>query len=191
MTSTVRAGRGLKGQSERDAAEAGLLGAARGLSTGDATEAIATSSATMLIAALSTPRRPFIAQSITVRGSDAGTGQVYVSLYRIARTDLTATGWTARKSFTKSQSLPAAAGTVHINLDEPKSLDPQSVWLIGLRTQNALATIRGTNTNTPPGFEGWSIAAVDPDTLVSTGLTKQRLIPSVQLLSLVGHRLRV
>ncbi len=187
---TDRAGRGLDDNESRDAAEGIERGTDRGLSTGGAAEAIATTPTTMLLAIFDPVRRPFEAVAMAVRGSDPALGLIFLSLYRITKSDLLATSWTARKSFTVSSALPNPIGTVMIPFDEPKTIDPRSIWAVGVRTASVLATVRGTDTGTPPGFDGFSVASADPQLLLSSAATRQRLIPSVQLLSFAGLRLR-
>lgn len=187
---TEKAGRDLKDIRERDAAEGVERGTDRGLSTGGGAEAIATSSGTTLLAFLEPARRPFTAYRFAARGSDAAAGLIYLSLYRIAKDDLKAASWTARKSFTVSVALPTSIGTVMVGFTEPKDIDPRSLWMVGVRTANSLTSVRGTDAGTPPGLDGFSVASADPATILSASATRQRLIPSVQLLSLSGLRLR-
>lgn len=182
-------GRGLEGRPGRDGPETKSGGITRGVSTGEASEGVSTTPTDTRLAFFEPIRRPFMAEAFMVRGSDAAEGLVHVTLYRLERSDLTATGWRARKAFTVTAALPAAIADVRLNFASPKNIDPESLWIAGVRTENALATIRGTNANTRPGFHGFTVPDLEPQDLLSGTLTRSAIVPSVAMLSLEGLRL--
>lgn len=185
----ARAGRGPAGRAGERIDELLSRSLGRGVSTGPASEAIATGPATMQLAALERVSRPFKAISVALNANDPAAGSVMVSLYRIGDEELDSDIWLARRSFILTAALPVAFGTVILPLDDEKVIDPRSTWLVGVRTANALATLRGTDAGTKPGMHGWARAAAEPQTIASTAVTRSRLVPSVTLLSVAGVRL--
>lgn len=187
---TDKAGRGLDNRVDIDASEGVQRGAGRGISTGAGLEDISLSPTVTYVSFFDEVRRPFTGRSFVVRGSDVALGLIYLSLYRLARVELLATSWTIRKAFTVSVALPALTGTVSVNFPSPRNIDADSFWAVGVRSANTPVSVYGTEDGTPPGFDNFSVASADPDTILSASATRTRLTPSVQLLSLSGLRLR-